>query len=543
MKKILFSLFVTAALSATNTMKAQTVLFEDSFETYADFEISNVGSWTLTDVDLKTTYGFQGVTFPNTLVAKSFQVFNSTTTTPPLDPTPTSNWTARTGSKAMVCFAASSAPWNNDWLISPQVQLTAGLGAKVKFYGKGCDATYGSERFTVLVSTTGTAVADFTAISSVTVTPSDAAWHEYSFNLDAYAGQQIHVAIQCTSDDQFGFAVDDFQIVTNPLPAAAPDCATLNSPTNGAVDVPYVSQTLSWTAPTAGDSVGSYDVYFDKNPNPTTLVLNTTDTSYTASNLDAMSTYYWKVVPKNNIGSATGCAVFSFTTAAPTYCTAGATSTSFEKISNVTFAGINNNSTSTAGYEDFTAVTGNVTAGSTYTFTANFTGSSYNSDQLLVWIDLNNDKDFDDVGEQLLDVSGKAPWTGTITIPANATPGVTRMRVRMHDSSIAGNITPCGTSTYGQVEDYSIDIGSLAVSNVNKSQVKVYPNPVVDVLNIEADSKVSSVQVFDLTGKVVSSHALNAVKNQVNLSKLTPGVYVVNIQTEKGIQSVKIVKK
>ena len=58
MKKILFSLFVTAALSATNTMKAQTVLFEDSFETYADFEISNVGNWTLTDVDLKTTYGF-----------------------------------------------------------------------------------------------------------------------------------------------------------------------------------------------------------------------------------------------------------------------------------------------------------------------------------------------------------------------------------------------------------------------------------------------------------------------------------------------------
>ncbi len=105
------------------------------------------------------------------------------------------------------------------------------------------------------------------------------------------------------------------------------------------------------------------------------------------------------------------------------------------------------------------------------------------------------------------------------------------------------NVTPCGTSSFGQVEDYTLNLTSLAVSTVNKAQVKVYPNPVVDVLNIEADSKVSTVQVFDLTGKVVSSHALNAVKNQVNLSKLTPGVYVVNIQTEKGIQSVKIVKK
>jgi hypothetical protein len=51
-------------------------------------------------------------------------------------------------------------------------------------------------------------------------------------------------------------------------------------------------------------------------------------------------------------------ATTDFTTKGIEYCTAGATSTSFEKISNVTFANITNNSTSTAGYEDFTSVTG-----------------------------------------------------------------------------------------------------------------------------------------------------------------------------------------
>lgn len=546
MKKILFSFIATAALFATNTMKSQTVLFEDSFETYNDFDIANVGAWTLTDVDNSPTGGFNGIVFPNgTGTLKAFQVFNSTTTMPVLTPSATSNWTARTGSKTMASFYLSSGAANNDWLISPQVQITPGKGASVSFWAKGCDSAYGAEKFKVLVSTTGTATGNFTAISPVNVTPSDVAWHQYSFNLNDYAGQLIYVAIQCVSDDQFGFAVDDFKITDNALPTAAPNCATLVSPTNGETSVPYVTTTLTWAASTSGSLADSYDVYLDKNMNPTTLVGNTTSTSFTAANLDGASTYYWKIIPKNTIGAATGCTPNSFSTAVAIYCSADATNTDFEIISNVTFANINNNSTATTGYEDFTQVVGNVTAGSTYAFTASYTGTSFSSDQVSVWIDFNNDKDFNDAGEQVLvSTANVSPWTGSIVIPANATPGINRMRVRLNDSTgLVSNSTPCGSSSFGQVEDYNLNIGTLAVSNADKIQARTYPNPVVDVLNIEAASKISNVQVFDLSGKVVSSFELNAVKNQVNLSKLSPGVYVINIQTEKGTQSVKIVKK
>src|SRR5690606_29189408 len=55
------------------------------------------------------------------------------------------------------------------------------------------------------------------------------------------------------------------------------------------------------------------------------------------------------------------------------YCAAGATNTGFEKISNVTFVDINNPSTSTAGYENFTSVSTDVTQGETYDFSASFT--------------------------------------------------------------------------------------------------------------------------------------------------------------------------
>jgi hypothetical protein len=104
MKKLLLSLIVLSAFNA----KAQITLFEDSFEFYDDFAIANVGDWTLTDVDGKVTYGFNGITFLNSGVAKSFQVFNVATTTPALTPSATSDWTARTGERHMVCFVAAT---------------------------------------------------------------------------------------------------------------------------------------------------------------------------------------------------------------------------------------------------------------------------------------------------------------------------------------------------------------------------------------------------------------------------------------------------
>lgn len=311
MKKILLTYFLALGVSAS----AQSVIFEDSFEGYTDFAIANVGNWTLTDVDLKTTYGFEGVQFPNSGVAKSFQVFNATTTNPPLAPSTISDWTARTGDKSMVAFASDAAPWNNDWLISPKIQLISG-GAELSFYAKSCDTRYGDEKFKVYISTTGTAISNFTAISPEITTPADATWHKYTYDLSAYSGTTIYVAIQCTSQDQFGFAIDDFKVMSTIPATSAPNCATLTAPTNGNTSVAVnPSITLSWTAPTSGDSASSYDVYLGTTPNPTTLLGNFTTTSTKVTGLTPLTTYYWKVVSKNSIGNTNSCSEFSFKTA------------------------------------------------------------------------------------------------------------------------------------------------------------------------------------------------------------------------------------
>ena len=216
MKKTL--LIASIAALSFQTAKAQITIFEDSFEAYADFAYTtgNVGNWTLTDLDGKNSYVLNGSTFPNQGIPKAFIVFNRDGITPPSASDQTK---ARTGNRSMACFNVSTpAPLvNNDWLISPQMTLGAS-GNNVSFWVKSINALYGAEKFNVLVSTTNTNTSSFTKLNSnVIVTSSVTEWNENTFNLDAYAGQTVYIAIQCVSDDQFALFVDDFKVTAATL--------------------------------------------------------------------------------------------------------------------------------------------------------------------------------------------------------------------------------------------------------------------------------------------------------------------------------------
>lgn len=100
-----------------------------------------------------------------------------------------------------------------------------------------------------------------------------------------------------------------------------PTCATGQAPANNATGE-CSPVTLSWTAPVnAGcNAATGYDVYLDTSPTPTTLVSsNQAGTSYVAAGLAGNTSYYWKVVPRNVVGPATGCSILKFTTAAQNY--------------------------------------------------------------------------------------------------------------------------------------------------------------------------------------------------------------------------------
>ncbi|WP_055447390.1 M4 family metallopeptidase [Lacinutrix mariniflava] len=144
------------------------------------------------------------------------------------------------------------------------------------------------------------------------------------------------------------------------------------------------------------------------------------------------------------------------------YCTSTSSNTNDEYISRVQLNTINNTS-GAQNYSDFTSIATTLAKGTSYTVTVTptWTGTKYD-EAISVWIDYNDDKDFDDAGEQIGTVAPNQNTTSSITftVPNTASATATRMRVSMQYNAVP---TACQSFTYGEVEDYTINIGGTAV--------------------------------------------------------------------------------
>lgn len=212
---------VSSLLALFTSLSAQNVLFEDDFDSYNDFSITNVGGWTLKNVNTSSTGTPGGISYPNNSTPFAYIVYNSNTTTPNTNTYNTTynwNWSAMSGDKAMISLYKTSGA-NNDWLITPAITLGAS-GNTVSFWAKSCSSSYNNERFQVAISTTDTNPSSFVVVSGATpisTSSHSTTWTEYSFNLDNYMNQTVYIAIVCVSYDQFGFAVDNFKVTSNLL--------------------------------------------------------------------------------------------------------------------------------------------------------------------------------------------------------------------------------------------------------------------------------------------------------------------------------------
>ncbi len=138
----------------------------------------------------------------------------------------------------------------------------------------------------------------------------------------------------------------------------------------------------------------------------------------------------------------------------PQYCESAGIDFSEEWIAQVTVDDFVNTSDA-QGYSDFTGTVIPLAVGNhSISITPGYSGANY-QEYYSVWIDLNNDTDFDDEGELVYRAEGSATVSGTIIVPESATAGLTRMRIVMSYGDYFG---PCGSFSWGEVEDYTVEI-------------------------------------------------------------------------------------
>jgi hypothetical protein len=243
-------------LRHTKSLKSVTLSWDpvinENLDGYEPF-VLNLPGWTLEDKDGLVTYGLSGLLFPNKNYIGSFIV---------LDPYYAGllqadfDLTAYSGRHVLAAFASASGA-NDDWLMSPELEVEEGDGWH--FMARSISDTYGLESIRVLVSDQSSDTKEFELLSSEKeMVPVE--WTAYSFDLSAYAGKRVRLAIQYVSNNTHALLID--QLHAGPyasIPDAAPGAEMLSAGPERilpgkpeAMDKQTVQRSLGATVPDKG---------------------------------------------------------------------------------------------------------------------------------------------------------------------------------------------------------------------------------------------------------------------------------------------------
>lgn len=223
----------------------------------------------------------------------------------------------------------------------------------------------------------------------------------------------------------------------------------------------------------------------------------------------------------------------------------------YEWISYVKIGSEDHSSGNDNGYADYSdPVAFHLSPNTTYTLNLNpgYSGSSYN-ENWKIWMDLNQDGDFEDIGEEIYAIpSVTSGWiSGSITIPDGTLPGNYRMRVAMNGSSSDYTLTPGVDFAYGEVQDYIVNIensfGKTLDMDVETAiEVKAFPNPVMDVLNVKVESLEGKITILSANGTIIHEEEIYSNNTQIDASSWRAGVYIVVVDNNSKREVIKVMK-
>jgi hypothetical protein len=245
-------------------------------------------------------------------------------------------------------------------------------------------------------------------------------------------------------------AYEDYTINVTPTPT----CFIPGRP--AAVNTAPGLVNFSWTAPSGGTTPAGYEYAVSTSNTPPTSGTAVTGTSATAVTVPMDVTGY--IFVRSNCGG--GYSEWVAGTFFNGVCIPTPDYVNGDGITNVTIGTINKESLAEEGnYGNYSDLSINVGQGVTQAFSITFgTDSAY---EARIWVDWNNDLDFDDEGEQVY--AGTSAnravdvLRGSFTVPVTASLGAHRLRVG-GGLTFGEELSPCLAGSLGTFEDYTINV-------------------------------------------------------------------------------------
>lgn len=92
-----------------------------------------------------------------------------------------------------------------------------------------------------------------------------------------------------------------------------------------------------------------------------------------------------------------------------------------------------------------------------------------------------------------------------------------------------------------------LDLNNLTLNSQENTivETKIYPNPAKNVVHIASSSDIETVNVFDISGKLILNQSLikKDLQYDLEISNITKGTYFIHIHTSNGIQIQKLQKE
>ncbi len=340
-------------------------------------------------------------------------------------------------------------------------------------------------------------------------------------------------------------------MIWNPTPDTEDPSAATNlvasNPTSTTID-------LTWDASTDNVAVTSYDIYVDD-----VNTYNTSNTTFTAIGLSPETNYCFKIYAKD---AADNTSVASNEDCETTV--AGSSGGSELFLSEyVEGSGVNK----LLEVANFTGVTVDLSTyelklafnGNSWTTTYSFpTSSEITNNDVYVIANGGNTLctgEVDDLNNGITSFNGNdavglfkngtlIDIIGVLSSSSDFAKDVTLVR----KSTVVSPTTTYDSNEWDSYAQNTCDnIGShsfsLSVDDYSLANIKMYPNPSFgDILNIITNDDLD-ITVYDLLGKEVLVTKVSATTNQIDISKLNRGIYMIRLYTEQGSITKKFIKQ